>query len=122
MGKTSQKIIEALGEEVASNVAVTKAFRVKSRYNDRPAPVKITFRNLNENHCVLRNKINLKNTNDYSKVYLKGCKNHAERLIEINARTLLRQLPDRRICRVDASGRIQQREQHQHLYKQNNKQ
>lgn len=40
--------------------------------------------------------------------------------IEINARTLLRQLPDGRKFWVDANGRIQQREQHQHLQSQNN--
>lgn len=73
-----RKIIEALGEEVSSNVTITKTFRFRSRYNDRPPPMKITFRNLNEKILVLRNKMNLKDTNDYAKVYLKGCKNHAE--------------------------------------------
>lgn len=116
----ARKIIEALGEEVSSNVTITKAFRFRSRYNDWPPPMKITFRKLNEKILVLRNKMNLKDTNDYAKVYLKGCKNHAERLIEINARTLLRQLPDGRKFRVDANGRIQQHEQHQHLQSQNN--
>lgn len=51
----------------------------------------------------------LKDTTDYKKVYLKSCKSHVERLIEINARAILRQLPQGRNYRVDANGRIKER-------------
>ncbi|KAH3818057.1 hypothetical protein DPMN_102823 [Dreissena polymorpha] len=54
----------------------------------------------------------LKDLQQYSDVYVKSCKSHAERLIEMNARALLRQMPDGKNFRVDANGRIQPRQQH----------
>ena len=51
----------------------------------------------------------LKDTLLFKHVYLKSCKSHTERLIELNARAILRQLPEGRNLRVDANGRIQQR-------------
>lgn len=45
----------------------------------------------------------------YKNVYIRSSKSRIERLIEMNDRAVLRQLPDGRTLRVDASGRIQQR-------------
>jgi hypothetical protein len=55
----------------------------------------------------------LKETNDHKNVYIKSCKSHVERLIELNARTILRQLPTGRSYRVNANGRIIERTQRQ---------
>ncbi|CAC5405643.1 unnamed protein product [Mytilus coruscus] len=41
-------LIRALGEDVSDNVIVTTAARLPSRFSDRPAIVKISFRNLDE--------------------------------------------------------------------------
>ena len=60
---------------------------------------------------VLRSKMCLKDLDQYSDVYVKSCKSHAERLIEMNARAILRQMPDGKNLRVDANGRIQPRRQ-----------
>jgi hypothetical protein len=56
----------------------------------------------------------LKNNEHYKDVYLESSKSHAERLIELNARTILRHLPQdqRNSLRVDASGRIRARQEH----------
>ncbi len=53
----------------------------------------------------------LKDSETYKDVYIKSSKSHAERLIELNARTLLRELPQGHNFRVDANGRIKQRTQ-----------
>ena len=54
----------------------------------------------------------LKDSDMYKDVYIKSSKTHAERtrLIELNARTLLNQIPQGKNFRVDASGRIRVRQ------------
>ena len=106
----AQDLVNALGNDVTHNVNITNTVRYRTRYLDRPGPVKVTFRTVQEKVAVLRNKMQLKNIEEYQEVYVKSCKSHAERLIEINARTLLRQMPNGRDFRVDANGRIQRRE------------
>ena len=53
--------------------------------------------------------MNLKDTDDFKNVFLKSSKSHAERLIELNARAILRELPQGRSLRVDSNGRIKPR-------------
>jgi len=106
----AQLLIAALGVEVSNDVTVTGAIRLPARFDNSPALVKISFRSLDEKILVLRNKMTLRNIEQYKHVYLKSSKSHAERLIELNARALLRELPhgnDR--FRIDANGRIQYR-------------
>lgn len=102
-------MIDSLGDNVKSHVTITGAVRFRTRYIGRPGPVKISFRNVDEKILVLRNKMSLKDNNNYKNVYIRSCKSHAERLIESNARALLRQIPEGRNFRVDANGRIQPR-------------
>lgn len=102
-------IIQALGEDVSSNVLITGAKRSPAHFENRPPWMKISFQNLQEKVLVLRNKMTLRDSHEYKEVYLKSCKSHAERLIELNARAVLRQLPDGRNLRVDVNGRIKQR-------------
>ena len=102
-------LIQALGNDVCSKVNVTAATRFRTRFHDRPGLVKITFTSVEDKILVLRNKMKLKDTLLFKHVYLKSCKSHTERLIELNARAILRQLPEGRNLRVDANGRIQQR-------------
>ena len=55
----------------------------------------------------------LKDTEGYKTVYILSSKSRIERLIEMNARAVLRNLPQGRLLRVDASGRIKQRNDQQ---------
>ena len=51
----------------------------------------------------------LKDSEEFKNVYLKSSKSHAERLIELNARAILRELPQGWSLRVDSNGRIKPR-------------
>jgi hypothetical protein len=109
----AEDIIKCLGDQVSSNVLITGATRIRARYNNRPPLVKISFQNTEEKIMVLSNKMKLKDTENYKAVYIKSSKSHAERLIELNARTILRKLPGGCDLRVDANGRIRTRQQQQ---------
>ncbi|KAH3691895.1 hypothetical protein DPMN_192437 [Dreissena polymorpha] len=55
----------------------------------------------------------LKDLEAYKNIYLKSCKSHIEILVEMNAKAVLRQLPQGKEFRVNASGRIIQHARHQ---------
>ncbi|CAG2204170.1 unnamed protein product [Mytilus edulis] len=107
----AESLISALGDEVTQNVRVTGAVRLPTRSTNRPGIVKISFRNTHEKVQVLRNKMKLKDNAVYNKVYIKSSKSRIERLIEMNAHAVLRNLPNAqaRSLRVDANGRIKPR-------------
>lgn len=107
----AENLIRALGDDVARSVSITDATRLPTRFAERPGIVKISFRSAEEKILVLRNKMKLKDNIQFKKVYLKSSKSRVERLIENNARTILRSLPEEtaRSLRVDASGRIKPR-------------
>ena len=102
-------LIHALGEEVSDRVTITGVRRLPAKYRNKPGLVKISFRNLDEKILVLRNKRKLMDSQNFKRVFLKSSKSHAERLIELNARTLLQALPTGKSYRVDANGRIKSR-------------
>ncbi|CAC5399192.1 unnamed protein product [Mytilus coruscus] len=54
----------------------------------------------------LRNKHKLKNSEIHSRVFIQGAKSHIERLLEKNARTILRELPQGKSYRISGNGRI----------------
>ncbi|CAG2219113.1 unnamed protein product [Mytilus edulis] len=103
-------MILALGDSAADSVRISAAARLPSRFNDKPGIVKISFQNTEEKVNVLRNKMKLRQTEKYKNVFIKSSKSRVERLIEMNARAVLRNLPDGRDYRVDASGRIKKRD------------
>ncbi|CAC5397947.1 unnamed protein product [Mytilus coruscus] len=107
----AESLISALGDEVTQNVRVTGAVRLPTRSTNRPRIVKISFRNTHETVQVLRNKMKLKDNAVYNKFYIKSSKSRIERLIEMNAHAVLRNLPNvqARGLRVDANGRIKSR-------------
>ncbi|VDI05653.1 Hypothetical predicted protein [Mytilus galloprovincialis] len=100
----AESIISALGDEVTQNVQVTGAVRLPTRSTNRPGIVKISFRNTHEKVQVPRNKIKLKDNAVYNKVFIKSSKSRIERLIEMNAHAVLRNLPNAQVrsLRVDA--------------------
>ena len=55
---------------------------------------------------VLRAKQKLKQSQSYKNVYMHGSKTHTERILELNAKTLLSELPNGNQYRVTANGRI----------------
>ena len=105
----ASELIGAIGGDVAENVLVTAAARLPSKFRNKPGLVKISFGTVDEKVLVLRNKMNLKNSTVFKNVFLKSSKSHAERLIELNARAILKELPQGRSLRVDSNGRIKPR-------------
>ena len=102
----ARDILVALGEEVSSNVNVTAVARLKPRFRNKPGLVKIGFETLDQKILVLRNKSALKDQQRFRNIFIQSSKSHVERLLELNARTLLRELPTGRTYRVSANGRI----------------
>ena len=79
------------------NIDIVKAERTPGK-NGKLGIVKVQFQTKEA-------KVNAK-TENYKKVYLKGLMTHSERLIELNARTLLSQIPQKKDFRITSSGRI----------------
>ena len=102
-------LIMALGEDVSRAVTITGVKRFTPKYRNKPGLVKISFQSLEQKILVLRNKRKLRDNAQYKSVFLKSCKTHAERLIELNARAILKELPRGKSFRVDANGRIKTR-------------
>ena len=102
----ARDILVALGEEVSSNVNVTAVARLKPGFRNKPGLVKIGFETLDQKILVLRNKSALKDQQIFRNIFIQSSKSHVERLLELNARTLLRELPTCRAYRVSANGRI----------------
>ena len=99
-------LIMALGEDVSRSVTITGVKRFAPKYRNKPGLVKISFQSLDQKILVLRNKMKLRDITEYKRVFLKSCKTHTERLIELNARAILKELPRGKSFRVDANGRI----------------
>lgn len=119
----AQDVISALGETVDSSVTITNVHRFRSNFENKPGLVKVSFRCVDDKIRVLRNKMKLKNHENYSSVYIKSSNLRAERLIELNARAILRKLPNGHNLRLNAKGQIttnvtarqdRQGDEHQH--------
>ena len=91
---------------VNDSVKVVAAKRLTSRITGKPGLVKISLSNLEEKKMVLREKRKLKEVERYKKVFLRGSKSHTDRILELNARTLLDELPHGDQFRVTSNGRI----------------
>lgn len=104
-------IIEAFGEDISSRIRITAVTRIPSKIERKPGLVKFSLENTEQKTLVLKNKWKLKDSDDYKQVFIQSSKSRVERLIEMNARELLRNIPQGRALRVDASGRIKQRDQ-----------
>lgn len=103
-------IVRELGNDVLSSVKITGVKRLRSRFHNRPGLVKISFQNVEQKINVLRRKFVLKDTVKYKRVWLKSDKTHADRLIELNTRALIRHLTNSNNFKVDANGRIRKRQ------------
>lgn len=81
----SKELINTLSE----SVDVVAAARLRNRKFGKPALVKISFASVQDKIKILREKKQLKMVEKYKNVFLRGIKTHTERLLELNARTLL---------------------------------
>lgn len=99
-------VINSLGTDVSSNVQVIAVTRLPSRFNNRPGLVKISFRNKEEKILVLKNKMKLKENDEFKKVFIKSSKSRVEHLIERNTRSILKIIPQADTLRIDANGII----------------
>ena len=106
----ARELISALGEDVSSNARVVAASRLQSRFQNKPGLVKISLADVEQKILVVRNKFKLKNHRVFKRVFIQSAKSNVERLLELNARTLLRELPQGRSYRVSANGRILHRQ------------
>jgi hypothetical protein len=104
--KYAQDLIDALGEEISTHVTIKDAKRCNNRNTGKPPLLKIAFSSVEEKVSVLRAKKLLKNNTAYKNVYLHSSKTHTERILELNAKTLLSELPNGNQFRVTANGRI----------------
>lgn len=91
---------------LSDSASVVAALRLKSRLNGKPGLVKISFQSTEEKIEVLRRKRDLREVDVYKSVFLRSSKSHAERLIELNAKTILNQIPSGNQFRITSNGRI----------------
>ena len=102
----ANRIVGSLGQDVADDVRITGACRLKSNVRDKPGIFKIAFRNLEDKKKVLRSKVKLKDHAEFKNVFLRSSKTHTERLLELNTRTLLKHIPNGDQLRLTSHGKI----------------
>ena len=100
------KLIGCLDDDVSSQVVVTGCERLKQRNPAYKPLVKIAFASLEQKIMVLRAKNNLEQHMEFGNVWLRGAKDHVERLIDINFNTVIKIIPAGNGYKVSGSGRI----------------
>ena len=60
----------------------------------RPGIVKIELRNVDDKKTVLQAKAGLRKTRQVRNVYIRGAQTHAERLIDLNFKAILNEMPN----------------------------
>ena len=94
-----------------TTIPVVRAMRLPartqgSRPNNRPPLVKIEFRSLDEKKTALKAKPKLKNSADWSNVFIRTSKPHLERVVDMNFKTMLDMMPNGRDYKITGSGKI----------------
>lgn len=79
--------------------------RLQAR-GDLPGLVKVQMGSVDEKVWVLRKKSKLRDVESFGNVYVSSAKTHAERLVELNFRTLLRESPAGKNFYVSQNGRL----------------
>ena len=109
-GEDVQAVAEELIQDTQQglglrNVRIVKAERTPMR-EGRPGIVKIELRNVDDKKAVLRAKTELRKTRKFRHVYIKGAQTHAERLIDLNFKIILNEMPKGDSYRVTGNGRL----------------
>ncbi len=102
-----------------TGISVVRAMRLESR-EGKPGLVKIQVNNLDEKKKLLKHKQHLKQSGDYSNVFLRSSKPHLERLVDLNFKTMLSLVPGGQNFRITGSGRIVPKDGQQQPGLQNN--
>ena len=92
--EAAKELVKALGNDVFDNTNITDANRCNERNWGKPPVLKIAFENVEQKVNVLRTKQELKQSQHYKNVYMRGSKTHTERILELNAKKLLSELPN----------------------------
>lgn len=87
---------------------VVAAERLRER-GGRPGVIKVEFGSVQDKVDVLHKKQRLKSNDKFQKVYIRSAKTHTERLIELNFRTLLDEIPSRRQFYISGNGTVRRR-------------
>ena len=98
----AMKIIQATGID---RVPVVRALRLGAR-NGKSGVIKIELASKDDKIEILKNKHALTSSRDYQRVFLRSSQTHAERLIELNFKTLLKEIPNGNQFRVTGNGRL----------------
>ena len=102
----AQSLLNVLGEEVSNSITVIDAQRLPERNRGKPRLMKIAFESVEQKIKVLSTKTSLRGNGTYGRVYIRSSKSHVERLLELNTKTILSELPNGHLYRVSANGRI----------------
>ena len=89
---------------------IARATRTPER-NNKPGVLKIQLKTRQDKIDVLRNKSNLRNSAEFKNVYLRTSKSHSDRLMELNMKTLLNEIPNGEQYRIAGNGRLVMKEQ-----------
>ena len=108
LNEAKKLVQEILG---LNDVTVKRAKRLPSR-NGQPGLVKVQFENLDDKKSVLRAKQKTREREGYRNVYLRSSKTHVERLLELNFRALIDEIPDgQNKFKMTSNGRLVRRDE-----------
>ena len=102
MQKAKEIVQDGLGLD---STTVVRATRVPSR-GTQPGLMKIEFPDVNTKVTALRAKQRLQNYDENGRIFIRSAKSHVERIIEINFRMLLKELPNGNQFRITSNGRL----------------
>ena len=100
----AKRIIDSTGSDRARQVV--NAMHTNSHNSSKPGVFKIEMATLEDKIDVLRNKKNLKSSQYFRKVFLRSSQTHVERLMHLNFKTVLQEIPNGNEFRVSGNGRL----------------
>ena len=114
----ASKVSNMLRRDMSVHVPVLRTTRLdarpprNTRYGSvsKPGLVKIQFSSVADKVSVLREKQKLRNSPDFSNVYLRSSKSHTDRITEQNLKTILELIPEGKDYRITGNGRLVKRE------------
>ena len=109
-----KKMSDLVRRDLAVHVPIVQVLRMKegpprkTRYGTvkKPGLVKMQMRSVEDKVAVLREKRNLKNSREFSHVFLRSSKPHAERMMESNMKVLLEMIPGANDYIMTGNGRL----------------
>ena len=108
-----QKAKDLVGKGLElGDVEVINATRTPFR-DDKPGIVKVEFNSREEKLSVLRAKLKLQSSAEYKRVFIRSAQSHAERLVQINNKVILKELGVEHKFRFTGNGRLVLKDQSQ---------